>query len=230
MKKLKILAFAILAAVFACSCEDNTDTYVDQLYTNSEKAAAFKTCLTSAMDSAVNHLCVYNGFYQYHNASYRINFSTLQNAVFDTLSHHGKSYLVDSLILRTNRMAESCGSAITSAFTTAIGAMSYQNYDALINGDSTAICEYFELYKYAYLMSTLQSPVSIRMGLYNVTSSWNAVMQAYNQYSNVPVNIDFQNYVIDKMLQGIFDEMELEEINIRTNSSHRVDADALLGK
>jgi len=230
MKKLKILAFALLAAVFACSCEDNTDTYVDQLYTNSEKATAFKTCLTTAMDSAVNHLCVYNGYYQYHNAAYRINFSTLQNSVFDTLANHGKSYLVDSLILRTNRMAESCGSSITSAFTTAISSMTYLDYDALIHGDSTAICEYFELYKYASLVSALQSPVSIRMGLYNVNSSWNDVMQAYNQYSSVPVNIDFQNYVIDKMLQGIFDEMELEEINIRIDSTHRVDADALLGR
>lgn len=222
------MAFALL---FACSCEDNTDTYVEQLYTNAQKEAAFSACLHSSLDSAFSHLCVHNGFYQYNDAAYRIDFSNLRNSVFDTLSNHQLEYLADSLIICTNRMAESCNASVLSdIFKNAISSMTYYDHDALINGDSTAITEYFKKFKYTEVKSAMQSPVSIRMNLFRVNEYWNSIMNEYNSYSNVPVNINLQDYVVEKMLDGIFKEMSLEEINIRMDSTHRVKEDSLLGR
>lgn len=231
MKKIKLLSLIALALFFACSCEDNTDTYVEQLYTNAQKEVAFSACLHSSLDSAFSHLCVYNGFYQYNDAAYRIDFSNLRNSVFDTLNNHQLEYLADSLIICTNRMAESCNASVLSdIFKNAISSMTYYDHDALIDGDSTAITEYFKKFKYAEVKSAMQSPVSIRMNIFRVNEYWNEIMNKYNSYSNVPVNVNLQDYVIDKMLDGIFQEMRIEEINIRMDSTHRVKEDSLLGR
>lgn len=229
MKKIKILSIVVLAVALFCSCEDNSGTYVEQLFTNQQKETAFTTCLTSSVDSAISHLCSSNGFYNYNNGAYRIDFSSLQHSVFDTLMNHQLGYLSDSLILCTNRLAESCNAQVTSAFKSAINSMTYTDHDALLNGGDHAITDYFELYKRRALEDSLKSPVAIRLNVYNVNNTWASVMNAYRNYSSTPVNVDLQGYIIDKMLDGIFEEMRIEEYNIRTDSTHRVSGDSLLG-
>lgn len=229
MKNFKILPLALLTIVLVSSCKDETGTYAEQLYTNDEKAAAFKTCLTTSLDSALSHLCTVDGFYQYLDGKYRIDFNNIQTSVFDTLAHHNMANLSDTLIRITNKMAENCGDPIKRAFSDAINHLDFIDYDGLLYGDSTAITQYFELYKYADIFSALQSPISIRMNLYGVNEQWTQVISAYKQYDTPPVNIDFQGYIIDKIIDDVFEEMALEEINIRTDASHRTEKDSLLG-
>lgn len=219
----------MLAAALFCSCEDHSDLYVTQLFTNDQKANAFTACLTSSMDSAVSHLCSADGFYLYRDAAYRIDFRNIQHSVFDTLNNHQLGFLADSLIYYTNRMAESCNAPVTTAFKSAIKSITFRDHDALIHDNDHAITDYFEFYKRNELIDSLRSPVSIRMNIYNVNSCWASVMNAYNQYGTVPVNIDLQGYIINKMLDGLFEEMRLEEYNVRMDSTHRVSADSLLG-
>lgn len=229
MKKIKTLSIVLLSIVLFSACNDETGMYVEQLYTNPQKEIAFTTCLKTAADSAFNHLCVPNGFYDYNNSRYRITFPNLQNSVFDTLRNHQLGGLVDTLILRTNQMAESCNKAVMSPiFENAIKTLAFYNHDALIKGDSTAITNFFAMFKYNEIKSALQSPVSIRMDLLKVDQYWEQVVNKYSTYSSSPVNMNFQDYIIDRMLDGIFEEMRLEEINIRTNPAHCVSADSLL--
>ncbi len=228
MKKIKILIFVVLAAFFACSCEDNSGAYVEQLYTNDQKANVFTACLTSSLDSAFAHLCVHDGFYQYNNAAYRIDFSNLPASVFDTLNHYQLGYLADSLILCTNRMAESCNASVLGdMFEEAIKNMTYYEPDSLLYGGSTSITDYFVQFKATELKNAMQSPVSIRMNLFRVNEFWNQIMNSYYNYSSTPVNVDLQGYIIDKMLDGIFEEMRIEEYNIRMDSTHQSGADTL---
>lgn len=230
MKKNNILFLALIVAALFSSCKDESGTYVEQLFTNQQKELAFTTCLEQAADSAFNHLCVTDGFYMYKDSSYRITFPNLENSVFDTLNHHQLGNLIDSLIRSTNRMAESCNkSVLEPIFSEAIKSLEFYNHDILVRGDSVAITNFFERFKYADIKAAMQSPVSIRMNLFQVNQYWNQIMNQYNRYSSEPVNINLQDYVIDKMLDGIFEEMRLEEINIRTDSNHRVSADSLLG-
>lgn len=229
MKKTKIIFIALIFVAAFSACEDNTGTYVSQLFTNTQKDGAFRTCLTSSLDSAVNHLCTYDGFYQYNDAAYRINYSQLQNSVFDTLYSHDKGYLCDSLVLYTNRLAENCNSQVKSAFTNCIKSVVFDNYDALWHGDDDAITNCFELQKRNALADSLKSPVAIRMNLFNVNETWKDIVIEYNKYNDNPVNIDLQSYIVNKMLDAMFEEMRLEEFNIRTDSTHRVSADSLLG-
>ena len=230
MKKLKLVCLAVLAAVTLFSCKDETGDFVEQLYTNSQKSAAIKACLKTSADSALNHLCDNNGFYEYLEGEYRINYASLQNSLFDTLNNHGYSYLVDSLILSTNRLAASCKSQISPSITTAIDSLVIVDYDALIDGNATAITDYFKIYQYPSLKSAFQSPVSIRLNLYGVSPVWNEMVLIYMLYNPTPLNFDLQNYIIEKMLDGILEEMRVEEALIRTDSTHRSDATEMTGK
>lgn len=220
----------LLAAVSLFSCKDESGDYVEQLYTNSQKEKAIKDCLKASADSALNHLCVPNGFYNYNDGVYRIDYAPLRNSLFDTLGRHGYGDLSDSLIRYTNRLAESCKAQLAPSFTSAIDTLEIFNYDALINGEIDAITKYFETYKYRFLKSAFQTPVSIRMGIYNVTPVWNEMLQKYSQYTTEPLNFDIQNYVVEKMLDGLLQEMRVEEELIRTDSAHRSESMELFGK
>ena len=230
MKKLSIILGMILfAAVALFSCKDESGEFVEQLYTNAQKELAIKDCLRASADSALNHLCVADGFYNYNDAAYRIDYSSLQSSLFDTLSHHGYGNLADSLILHTNRLAESCKSQLAPIFTTAIDSLKIFDYDALLYGDMDAITKYFEIYKYQSLKSAFQTPVSIRMSLFGVTPVWNEMIQRYSQYTSVPLNFDIQGYVVEKMLDGLLQEMSVEEGLVRTDTAHRSESMELFG-
>lgn len=231
MKKLSIIVImAVMAAATLFSCKDESGEFVEQLYTNAQKDKAIKECLKASTDSAINHLCVENGFSGYNDGAYRIDFSPLQNNMFEVLAQYGwGASATDSLIRLTNNMAENCASQIRPVFISAIDSLEIVDYDALIKGDAGAITHYFELYKYNELKSAINTPVSIRMDVYGVTDLWNSMWQLYVSHSSVPVNFDIQNYVVEKMLDGMLQEMRVEEELIRTDSTHRTDAMELLG-
>lgn len=220
MKKLSIIGLVVFLAVALCSCKDESGEFVEQLYTNAQKEAAIRDCLKASADTATAHLFVTDGFYG--KAAYRIDFSPVLFSLFDTLDNHGYSALCDSLILQTNRMAESCGSPVKSVLKSAIDSLSITGYDALLGGGDDAVTRYFELYKYRSLRSALLSPISIRMGLSNVNATWNEMVQKYMQYSSVPLNFDIQNYIVEKVLDAVLAEMKAEEYLIRTDPDHRI--------
>ena len=224
MKKIKFIAFLCIIVVFAHSCKDESGEYVRQLYTDAQKEKAFTTCLTTAADSAINHLCVANGFSQYGDGVYSLDFAPLQASVFQTLIDHNCASLADSLVMLSNRVAENCNTQVmTPIFKEAIGSLVFYDHDALINGDSTAITDYFVRFKNDNMKAALQSPVSIRMNLFRVNETWTEMLLLYYLYSDIPLNFDIQNYIVDKMLEGIFEEMEIEEENIRTDPEHRTE-------
>jgi len=218
----------MLAVLLFTSCKDETGVYVNQLYTDGEKDNAIKACLYSAADSAVAHLCTYDGYYEYRDGLYRLTFSDLQTSVFDTLANHNYGYLKDTLIYRANRLAESCAANVSSALETAVSDLDIQNYDELFNGESGAITDYFKFMESENIRTNLQSPVSIRMDLFNVTSVWNEILTLYRNYNSTPVTYDLQNHIVTGMMDGIFEEMTIEEELIRTDSTHRDGADTIL--
>ena len=223
MKNLKIVCLAVFAAVVLFSCKDETGDYVEQLYTNNQKEAAIKACLKVSADTASAHLFVPDGYYAYNDSIYQINFAPLQNTLFAVLEEHGYGDLVDSLVLCTNRLAESCGGQVTPSLKAAVDSMKILDYDGLINGQDDAITRYYEMYEYKFLKSAIQTPVSVRMDLYNVNGTWALMMNKYIQYTNTPLNFDIQNYIVETMLYDILEEMSTEEYNIRTNIDHRTE-------
>lgn len=229
MKKIKLLLLALVAVGFIASCNDESGEYVGYIFTNGQKKAAVTKCLNVSLDSALNRLCTLDGFYTYDDNTYRIDYNGLCPAVFQTLQENGYSAMTDSLVLLTNRLAESCKIQLDSAFTNAIKSLEIVDYDALIYGDKTAITDYLEFNKYREIKSYLQTPVSIRMGVFGVNNVWNEVLSQYQHYNSQPVNVDLQGYIIDEMVDGIFNEMRVQEKLIRRDSVYRAKVDSLMG-
>jgi hypothetical protein len=231
MKKLNLIfGLAILSVVLLTSCNDETGQFVEQLHTNVQKNTAIKACLKVSADSALNHLCDNNGFYDYQDGVYRIDYAPLQSSLFDTLENHGYGYLADTLIRNTNLLAASCKAQLAAPLKEAIDSLKVIDYDALLHGDGTPITDYFELYKYRTLKSAFQQPVSIRMDLFNVSGTWALMVHKYIQYTNTPLNFDIQNYIVEEILDDILEEMRVEEELIRSDSTHRNEDMHLFGK
>jgi len=229
MKKVKFLLLTVVVAAFMAACNDESGEFVRQIFTDSQKKSAITKCLNVSLDSALNRLCTVNGFYTYDDNAYRIDYTNICPSVLDTLQYHGYAGLTDSLVLFTNRMAESCKVQLDSAFTKAINSLVIYDYDGLIYGDKDAITNYLEYNKYREIKSYLQTPVSIRMNVFGVNDKWNEVMARYQQYSSKPVNIDLQGYIIDEMMDGILSEMRVQEKKIRKDSLYRSKVDSVMG-
>ncbi len=220
MKKFQILCLAVLCVTLMSACKDETGTYAEHLYTNSEKDAAVKACLNTSLDTAIAHLCHSGGFSEYKDGLYKLDY-TFNQALIDTLAAHGYSSISDSLILFTNRVAESCGTVAKTAFVDAINGLVVYDYDALIKGESAVITNYFAEMKSNAVKEAMRSQVAIRMGLFNVNNAWNEAVSNYYAITGQPVSYDVQGYVLDKMVNGILEEMRCEEYLIRTDPAHR---------
>ncbi len=229
MKKIRILCLAVLGLALFSACHDNTGTYADNLYTNGQKANAIKTCLESSLDTAVTYLCKADGFSAYKDGIYKIDFASNQ-AMIDTLAAHGHGNLTDSLVVFTNGMAESCYSVAKTAFSDAITNLVVYDYDELIKGESPAITNYFAKMQKSTVCEAMRSQVAIRMGIFKVNDVWDEMVGTYYTITGKPVSFDVQSYILDKMVDGILEEMRCEEYLIRTDSTHRVEDNRLLGE
>lgn len=233
MSKNKTLSLSVIAALIstAClllfSCKDETGKFIGQLYTDAQKQQAVKACLTASCDTALNRLCTYDGFY---GGDARIDFAALPGGITDTLTAHNYGYLIDSLILSTNRIAEGCGVQISPYFKKAIDTLDYSPAAILISGADNAITKYYENNEREYLRNTVKVPMGLRMNLFGVNDLWNEIVAKYYEYAKVPVSFDIQDYVVNKMLSVIFAEMEKEEYMIRTDEGHRNDDMMIFGE
>ncbi|MEG1555365.1 MAG: DUF4197 domain-containing protein [Bacteroidales bacterium] len=221
MRKIKLLVVVILTLTIA-SCEDESGEYARRIFKNSELNTAYKDCLKVSLDTAKAHLFVENGFYDYHDEAYRIELPTSAHFIVDTLNHHGQGDSITSLILKMNRAAEHCGDKVKIAFGASITNLNFSNYTALLNGPNNAITSYFKTNSYASLSEILNVTVQSELQSTGAIILWNQVLNSYYQYNPQAVSIDLTRSVTEQMLNGVFAEMEIEEIKIRTIPEYRV--------
>lgn len=229
MKKIKIFAIALLSILVLGSCSDDSGRYAEPLYTNSQKSNAITICLKASLDTSIVRLCDADGFSSYKDELYKLDYKNIQS-MMDTLAAHDFGYLNDSLIRYSNRLAESCGSVVKTSFGSAIDKLVVYDLDELIKGNTSAITDYFASMQSSMLREGLSSQVSIRMGLFKVNETWEAMQSHYYDIVRKPYSFDIQGYIIDKMVNGIVEEMRCEEYLIRTDSTHRVPAVEMLAQ
>ncbi len=229
MKKTEILLLAVLATALVSSCEDKSGTFAEQCYTNTEKNKTIYNCLDTCLDVAVNNLCKLNGYSQYDEGVYKIDFAPISH-VLDTLSEHQQGWLADSLVFYSNRMAESSGTVVRDAFSNAINKLVVYNPDELLDGNTALITAYFKQMKYKDIESAFAAPISVRISVFEVGYWLDEVMRQYYSITNKPVSFDLQAYLTERMMDGIFEEMSKEEILTRTDTLHRFTGSDLLNR
>ena len=219
MKKHYLLFFFLIAILFS-SCYDENNDFTKFLFTEQKMTAAFKDCLRISKDTAINHLCVPNGFYDISAHTIELPFS-LKNLV-DTLTVHGHEALLDSLKLKMNRTGESVGNYLTATFNSTISNLSFPNPSSILYGKNNAITTYMQLNLFSNLSQSLEGEVINKMSQNGGRDVWNQILLTYQQQTNTPINFDLYHYITEEILTSIFQIMEQEEKNIRTIPSHRV--------
>jgi len=131
---------------------------------------------------------------------------------------------LDEFTLSMNRAAEKAAPLAADIFSTAITEMSFDDANRILRGGDTAATDYLKTKTYEKLLELFQPAVRKTMSEFNVTQQYDAInskVQALPLVGKV-FNLDVNNYVASKALDGLFYTLGKEETKIRTNPAARV--------
>jgi hypothetical protein len=139
--------------------------------------------------------------------------------------------MVNDVTARINLAAERAAGKAVPIFTSAITSMTVSDAMGILKGSDRAATDYLNrttgtALKNAFkpeLDSALQTPI---IGTVSAESSWNTLVSAYNTVANSivgklnsmqPVNTSLNDYVLDKALFALFNEVGKAEQSIRAD-------------
>ena len=221
MKKIKLFLLIFISVLFF-SCKDESGEFAYPILSDADMVQGIKDCLNKSLDTANAHLAVTNGFYQYNENAYRINFPASAERIIDTLIEHGHMEMIDNLIISMNRMAESNGSNYKTQFSSVINKTSFPDPKSIIGGANNAACEYFKSVQLLPLIDLLKPILEKSMEELGVNGQWKEILLTYALYDASPVILDFPYDVTRQITENLMAEMTVEERLIRRYESHRV--------
>lgn len=129
---------------------------------------------------------------------------------------------IDAFVLSMNRAAEAAAPSAKKIFTDAILAMSFEDAKKILSDNDTAATEYFKGKTSAQLASAFRPYVEKTMKENNVTQQYESLTAGL---SSIPFlkkeDLDINNYVVGKALDGLFYMLGEEEKKIRKNPAAR---------
>ena len=131
---------------------------------------------------------------------------------------------LDEFTLSMNRAAEKAAPLAADIFSTAIAEMSFADANRILRGGDTAATDYLKNKTYNKLLELFQPAVRQAMSEFNVTQQYDAINSKVQALPLVgkALNLDVNNYVASRALDGLFYTLGKEETKIRTNPSARV--------
>lgn len=222
MKKLYLLCLILLPMLLG-SCSDTSGEYIENYYTDAELTTAIRTCLTTSKDTALNQLCITDGFND--SETYRITLpdNTAFRTLNETLIAQDKSYLVDTLIQRMNRACEHSGNGLSSAFNSTISSLTFTDPSSLVySSTSDAVTTYFRANCGTTMQSAAASIVSEQLQSTGATETWTEMQTAYYNATSTTIDFDMTTHATTGLLSAVYQEMAYEEGRIRTDSTHAI--------
>jgi len=242
MKKLS-LSLIIVGILFIFNSCDIFQDVVDQLpvettgnnpLTEQEVIQGLKNALNVSTDTAVSVVSKTNGFYK--NQAIKILLPSEAKVIMENkdntmLRAIGITKLIDDVILRLNRSAESASKQATPIFVNAIKNMSIQDAFGILRGADNAATEYFRKKTAQDLFNTFKPVVKRALdkplvGNISTTKSWNILITKYNKVApliNKPtVNTNLVDYTTQKAIDGLFVKLAEQEKKIRKDPMARV--------
>ncbi len=126
---------------------------------------------------------------------------------------------VDKAILAINRAAEDAVGEAGPIFTSAIKEMTLTDALGIVRGNKDAATQYFKRNTSQELITALTPPIEASLDRTNATKYYANIANTYNRLptSFNKVNPDLTDYVVEKALDALFDQIAKEEANIRAN-------------
>jgi hypothetical protein len=241
MKKTLYLFMALLFVMSSCDVATQIMTDYESSTTSSEPSESevirgLKRALQIGAETAVSDLGVTDAFYK--DAAYKILLPKEAQAIVQhkdnpLLQAAGIDKLINDAEKSMNRAAENAVIKAKPIFVDAITKMSIQDAFGILRGGDTTATHYLRTKTYQQLYAAFKPEVSktLNQPLYQGIStqkSWEKLTSAYNQVAMfIPawnqINTNLDDYVTEKALQALFEEVKKEETKIRKDPAARVE-------
>ncbi len=229
----KKLVFSVVFVLLLCnySYASFWDVVQDTLNTISTTKPAdtkidlgLKEALNVGIKNTITYLGKNNGYFA--NQAVKILLPEKVRKTEKVLRGIGFGPQLDEFTLSMNRAAEKAAPLAADIFSTAITEMSFDDANKILRGGDTAATDYLKSKTYNKLLDLFKPVVRKAMDEYNVTQQYDAIN---SKVQNLPlvgkvIDLDVNNYVSSKALDGLFYTLGKEETNIRKNPKARVTA------
>lgn len=237
---MKKVVWFIIMTLFAFNSEAQINKFLNLVKKNdspskSEIVKGLKEALSVGSDTAVNRLSAIDGYYK--DEVVKILLPEEADVIIDNISKiPGGKDLLDDVILSINRTAEDAAKEVAPILKNSIMSMNISDALGILNGEDNAATEYlkrttydqlYELYKpkiEASVNKDLIGNISTKEAWDDLTKSWNKFaksmmgrMAGYKQ-----VKLDFEEYLTQKALDGLFIKIAEQEKQIRKDPVARV--------
>jgi len=183
--------------------------------------AALKQALQVGTENAVKLTGKTDGYFG--NKAIKILMPNKLRSVEKGLRVIGYGGDVDNLVLSMNRAAERAAPEAKKIFWDAIGEMTIDDAQRILNGPPTAATDYFKDKTSASLTLAFRPIVDRAMDEVGTVKQYNELLgQARTIPFLKPESVDLDRYVVGKALDGLFLVVGDEERKIRTNPAARV--------
>jgi hypothetical protein len=238
MIKKRILIPVLSLLLFSGCAELNTlmqSVPSNAPLTEAEVTKGLKEALVIGSENAAAVLSAVDGYYG--DDMVKILLPEEASVIIDNISRiPGGERMVEDVILRINRAAEDAAKEAAPIFVNSIRQMTIADAFAILKGADNAATQYLsrttrtDLYN-LYQPRIRQSTEKEIVGGVSTKESWEALTGKWNIFANSvvgkmagfeAVNVDLDDYLTNRALDGIFLKVQIEEKKIRTNVSARV--------
>lgn len=185
-----------------------------------EIAAGLKQALEVGTSAVVSRLGKRNGFYW--DKAIHIPLPDELGRVQRTLTKVGLSSYLDDLELSLNRAAEQAVPKAKQLFWQAIREISWDDVMQIYNGPDDAATRYFQQKMTPALKREMYPVVQATLASTGVIKAYDKVMKKYYAVPYVPnIQVDLEDYAMEKTLDGMFYYLAREEAAIRHDPRKR---------
>jgi len=209
----------VLALLLLISCDTLTGIQnggASGSVTESEAGEGVRQALSQGVATAILNLNKQDGFFG--NAAYKIFFPPDARKIERTLRDVGLGGQVDKAILQINRAAEDAVGYAKPIFVNAIKQMTIADAFNIIRGGDTAATGYFRSKTKDQLLAAFRPSVQESLDKLQATRYYGDAVNLYNKIpTTAKLNPDLTAFVVNKATDALFDQIALEESNIRAN-------------
>lgn len=185
-----------------------------------EVANGLKEALGQGVEKGVQYLSKTDGFYK---TPYKIFLpEEAQNVVEKLRLVPGFSNVEEIVLEKINRSAEDAVKKASPIFVNAITSMTINDAMGILLGEKNAATTYLNQKTYNPLVGEFEPVIVSSLNKFGALDYWTDAVNAYNKIPFVKkLNPQLEQYITEKALVGLFDRVEKEELNVRTNISAR---------
>ena len=237
--KAKSFITLLLLLIFT-SCAElmqfaQTTTSGSQSLTQNEIIAGLKNALIVGTNNSANILGVTDGYYK--DELVKIFLPPEADIIVQNISKiPGGNQLIEDILLKINRAAEDAVKDAKPIFVNSIKNMSITDAVGILGGAENAATEYLRNTTYTHLFDLYRPKIKASIekkliGNVSTGQSWDKLTGKWNDVANSlvgqiagfkPVEIELDEYLTHKALDGLFLKIEAEEKQIREDPMARV--------